>query len=431
MVAGMPRSICRTTLTVALICTVAALAAPATPSDAGPGPDPKLLERARSILQRAPLVDAHNDLPYALLEKTGGDLTRVDLGKRQRELPADIPRLREGRVGAQYWAIFVESSTQQTRTALHDALRVFDLALRTIESRPELELARTSDDIVRITRAGRIASLLGVEGGHMIESSPAVLRIFHRLGARYLTLTHWRNDEFADAATDMPVHDGLTKHGELLVQELNRLGMFVDIAHVSPDVMRDVLRLSKAPVISSHSDAFALVPHPRNVPDDVLRLVARNGGVIHVSFIREFAVPGADWLAQKKEARRTLRQRATTEAELDEQLAAWKKAHPPPGGSVVNVANAIDHIRAVAGVDHVGIGGDFFDDGSLSMVQGLQDVTTYPVLFAELLRRGWSEEDLLKLAGQNHLRAMRAMEQVAAQLQKATAPATMEGPRSP
>jgi membrane dipeptidase len=427
----MPRSICRATLTVALIWTAAATAAPATPADAGPAPDPKLLERARSILQRAPLVDTHNDLPFALLEKTGGDLARVDLGKRQPELPADIARLREGRVGAQYWAIFVDSNTRLTRTALHDALRVFDVALRTIESRPELELARTADDIVRITRAGRIASLLGVEGGHMIESSPAVLRVFHRLGARYLTLTHWGNDEFADAATDMPVHDGLTKHGELLVQELNRLGMFVDIAHVSPDVMRDVLRLSKAPVISSHSDAFALVPHPRNVPDDVLRLVTRNGGVIHVSFIREFAVPSGEWLAQKKEARRTLRQRVATEAEVDKQLLAWEKAHPQPGGSVADVANAIDHIRAVAGVDHVGIGGDFFDDGSLSMVKGLQDVTTYPVLFAELLRRAWSEEDLVKLAGQNHLRAMRDMEQVAAQLQRATPPATMEGPRSP
>ncbi len=431
MVPAMPRSISHSALTLAL--TLAA-AAPAAPADAGTAPltpDPQLLARARALLERAPLVDAHNDLPFALLEKTGGDLTKVDLGRRQPELPADIPRLREGRVGAQYWAIFVDSSTRLNRTALHDALRVFDVALRTIESRPELELARSADDIVRITRAGRIASLLGVEGGHMIESSPGVLRIFHRLGARYLTLTHWANDEFADAATDMPLHDGLTKHGELLVQELNRLGMFVDIAHVSPDVMRDVLRLSKAPVISSHSDAFALVPHPRNVPDDVLRLVGRNGGVIHVSFIREFAVPSPEWLGQKKEARRAIRQRVATEAEVDKQLLAWEKAHPQPGGSVANVANAIDHIRAVAGVDHVGIGGDFYDDGSVSMVKGLQDVTTYPVLFAELLRRGWSEEDLVKLAGQNHLRAMREMERVAAELQKSTSPATTEGPRSP
>ncbi len=413
--------------TLALALLGAAPAAGTTPA----APDPRLLDRARSILQRAPLIDTHNDLPYALLEKTGGDLTKVDLGKRQPDLPADIPRLREGRVGAQYWSIFVESDTRLTRTALHEALRVFDVALRTIEGRPELELARSADDIVRITRAGRIASLLGVEGGHMIESSPAVLRIFHRLGARYLTLTHWRNDEFADAATDAPLHDGLTKHGELLVGELNRLGMFVDIAHVSPDVMLDVLRLSKAPVISSHSNAFAVVPHPRNVPDDVLRLVARNGGVIHVSFIREFAVPSEEWLRKKKEARRAIRQRVRTEVEVDKELVQWEKAHPQPGGSMASVADAVDHIRAVAGVDHVGIGADFFDDGSVSMVNGLQDVTTYPVLFAELLRRGWSEADLLKLAGQNHLRAMREMERVASQLQRTSAPATAEGPRVP
>ena len=418
----------------ALALTLLVGAAPATAPDGGTAPgalDPRLVDRARSILQRAPLIDTHNDLPFALLEQTGGDLTKVDLGKRQTELPADIPRLREGRVGAQYWSIFVESDTRLTRTALHDALRVFDVALRTIESRPELELARSADDIVRITRAGRIASLLGVEGGQMIESSPGVLRILHRLGARYLTLTHWGNVEFADAATDTPVHDGLTKHGELLVQELNRLGMFVDIAHVSPDVMRDVLRVTKAPVISSHADAYALVPHPRNIPDDVLRLVARNGGVVHVSFIREFAVPSAEYLAQRKEARRAIRQRVATDEEAEAQILAWDKANPQPGGSVANVADDIDHIRAVAGVDHVGIGGDFYDDGTTTMVEGLQDVTRYPFLFAELLRRGWSEADLLKLAGQNHLRTMREMERVAAQLQKSTAPLTTEGPRNP
>ena len=417
-----------------LVLAILLATRPAAAADAGAGPgtpDPKLLERARAILQRAPLLDAHNDLPFALLEKTGGDLTKVDLGKRQPDLPADIPRLREGRVGAQYWAIFVESDTRLTRTALHEALRVFDVALRTIERRPELELALTADDVVRITRSGRIASLLGVEGAEMIESSPAVLRIFHRLGARYLTLTHWGNVEFADAATDSPVHDGLTKDGERVVQELNRLGMFVDIAHVSPDVMRDVLRLSRAPVIASHSDAFALVAHPRNMPDDVLRLVAQNGGVVHVSFVREFAVPSAEWLAQKKEARRAIRRRVATEAEVDKQLVAWEKAHPQPGGSVSNVTDVIDHIRAVAGVDHVGIGGDFYDDGSVSMVAGLQDVTTYPALFAELLRRGWNEGDLLKVAGQNHLRAMRRMEQVAAELQRTMVPATAEGPRVP
>ncbi len=421
---------------LALALTVGAWghAAPPGAADAGTAPnsaDPKLLERARAILQRAPLIDTHNDLPYALLLKTGGDLTKVDLGKRQPDLPADIPRLREGRVGGQYWSIYVDSDTQLTRSSLHEALRVFDLTLRVIESRPELELARTADDIERITRSGRIASLLGVEGGHMVEGSPAVVRIFHRLGARYLTLTHWKNVEWADAATDTHTHDGLTKHGELLVRELNRAGMFVDIAHVSPDVMRDVLRISKAPVISSHSDAFALVPHPRNIPDDVLRLIGPNGGVVHVSFIRAFVVDDAAWEARKKETRRSIRQRVATDAEADQQLKAWEKANPAPAGSIADVANVIEHIRDVAGVDHVGIGADLFDNGQLSMVTGLQDVTTYPFLFAELLRRGWSEEDLLKLAGRNHLRAMRQMERVAAELQKTTAPMVTEGPRSP
>jgi membrane dipeptidase len=427
----MPRSTCRTSLALALLWIAAALAAPPRPLDAGTSPDPKLLERARSILKAAPLIDTHNDLPYALFLKDAGDLTKDDLGKRQPELPADLPRLREGRVGAQYWSVYVDSETQLTRSSLHEALRIFDLALRTIESRPELELARTADDIERIARAGRIASLLGVEGGHMIESSPAAVRIFHRLGARYLTLTHWRNVEWADAATDIPRQNGLSKQGELLVRELNRTGIFVDIAHVSPDVMRDVLRVSRAPVISSHSDAFALVPHPRNIPDDVLQALGKNGGVVHVSFIREFVVDGREREARKKEAERSIRQRVATDAEVKMELQAWEKANPAPGGSVADVANVIDHIRKVAGVDHVGIGADFFDDGKLSMVPGLHDPSTYPVLFAQLLRRGWSEEDLLKLAGRNHLRAMRQMERVAAEMQKSTPPAIVEGPRLP
>ena len=428
----MPRPPPASALPLALTLPLLALAAPAT--DGGTpqaAPDPKLLERARSILQRAPLIDTHNDLPYALFLKNGGDLTKVDLGMRQPDLPADIPRLREGRVGAQYWSVYVNSETQLTRTSLHEALRIFDLALRTIESRPELELARSADDVERITKAGRIASLLGVEGGHMIESSPAVIRIFHRLGARYLTLTHWRNTEWADAATDTARNEGLSKAGEQLVRELNRAGMFADIAHVSADVMRDVLRVSKSPVISSHSDAYALVHHPRNIPDDVLRLLARNGGVVHVSFVRAFVVDGSAWEAGKKAAGRSIRERVSTDAEVKNELAAWEKTHPAPAGSVDDVANVIDHIRGVAGVDHVGIGADFFDNGSLSMAKGLQDVTTYPVLFAELLRRGWSEEDLLKLAGRNHLRAMREMERVAAELQRTTPPSVTEGPRNP
>ena len=261
----------------------------------------------------------------------------------------------------------------------------------------------------------------------MVEGSPAVVRIFHRLGARYLTLTHWRNVEWADAATDIPEPDGLTKHGEMLVRELNRTGMFVDIAHVSPDVMRDVLRVSKAPVISSHSDAFALVPHPRTSPMTCSGARAERGRgarELHPRLRGE----RRRGKRRKKEVRRSIRQRVATEAEVEKELQAWEKANPAPGGSVADVANVIDHIRQVAGVDHVGIGADFFDDGKTSIVTGLEDPTTYPVLFAELLRRGWSEEDLLKLAGRNHLRAMRQMESVAAELQQTTPPRRHRGP---
>jgi membrane dipeptidase len=249
-----------------------------------------------------------------------------------------------------------------------------------------LELALTADDIERIHRSGRIASLIGVEGGHMIEESLAVLRIFHKLGAGYMTLTHWDNVRWADAATDRTEHDGLTEFGESVVRELNRLGMFVDLSHVSPDTMRDALRVSRAPVIFSHSNAVGIASHPRNVPDDVLRLLPQNGGVVHVNFIKEFVSP-AD--------------------------AAWEKANPHPGGTFAEVADYIDYIRKVAGVDYVGMGADFFDAGATSMVPGLTDVTRYPYLFAELLQRGYSEEDLLKIAGRNHLRAMRQMEKMA------------------
>jgi len=383
----MPRTTPAPAVTLALALSLPVLGHAADGGTPPGTPDPKLLERARSILQRAPLIDTHNDLPYSLFLKNAGDLTRVDLGKRQPELPADIPRLREGRVGAQYWSVYVDSETQLTRSSLHEAMKIFDLSLRMIESRPELELARTADDIERISKAGRIASLLGVEGGHMIETSPAVVRIFHRLGARYLTLTHWRNTEWADAATDVPRVHGLTKHGEMLVRELNRTGMFVDIAHVSPDVMRDVLRISDAPVISSHSDAFALVPHPRNIPDDVLQLLGKNGGVVHVSFIREFVVDARAWEKQKEEMQRSIRQRVATEAEVAKQLAAWVDTNPPPGGSVADVANVIEHIRKVAGVDHVGIGADLFDSGKASIVPGLHAFENAGVIRAAIDHR--------------------------------------------
>lgn len=377
-------------------------------------PDAALLARARAILEKAPLVDTHNDLPSMLIERNGGDLAGLDLGVVHPELCADIPRLRQGGVGAQYWSVFTESSNMKENRSLHEAIREFDVIRQVVRSRPELELARTADDIERIHRAGHIASLIGVEGGHMIEGSLGVLRVFHELGARYLTLTHWDSVEWADAATDRADHNGLTEFGESVVRELNRLGMFVDLSHVSADTMRDALRVSRAPVIFSHSNAQAVDPHPRNVPDDVLRLLPKNGGVVHVNFIKEFISPAdPEWQKRRSAALEDLQARLDDQKAVDQAVAAWEKANPHPGGTIASVADHIDHIREVAGIDHIGIGADFYDAGGGSMVPGLTDVSRYPYLFAELLRRGYGEDDLLKIAGRNHLRAMRAMEKAA------------------
>jgi membrane dipeptidase len=394
-------------------------------------PDPNLLARAKSLLDQAPFIDTHNDLPTMFLETNAGDLTSFDMSKVQPTLCADIPRLREGGVGAQYWSIWVDSATQKTHTSLHEALREFDVALRFIQSRPELEQARTADDIDRIHQSGRIACLLGVEGGHMIENSPAALRVFHALGARYMTLTHWDNIDWADAATDRPEHYGLTEFGERVVKEMNRLGMFADISHVSADTMRDTLHVTRAPVIFSHSNAFAIDPHPRCVPDDVLRLMPANGGVVHVNFIWEFVSPRyPEWQQKRTAALQDLHARLDTDQAIAKGLADWDKENIPPRGGVSDVADHIDHIRKVAGVDHIGVGADFYDVVPGSMVVGLENVTRYPYLFAELLRRGYSDDDVLKIAGRNHLRAMRQMEKVAAELQKSEAPLITEGLKS-
>jgi membrane dipeptidase len=393
---------------------IIALLVLAAPFAAAQEPDAALLARARAILAQAPLIDTHNDLPSMLIERNDGDLAGLDLGVVHPELCADIPRLREGGVGAQYWSVYTASANMKTNRSLHEALREFDVVLRLVRSRPEFELARSADDIERIHRSGRIASLIGVEGGHMIEGSLAVLRVFHELGARYMTLTHWDTIEWADAATDRNEHEGLTEFGESVVRELNRLGMFVDLSHVSPETMRDALRVSRAPVIFSHSGARAIDPHPRNVPDDVLQLLPKNGGVVHVNFIKEFVSPAdPEWQRRRTAALEDLHTRLDDQKAVDAGIADWEKANPHPGGTIAEVADHIDHIRKVAGIDHIGIGADFYDAGTTSMVPGLKDVSRYPYLFAELLRRGYTDDDLLKIAGRNHLRAMRQMEKVA------------------
>jgi len=406
-----------------------ALSAWAADPAAGSPPDARLLERARALLEQAPLIDGHNDLAAMFLRVSSDDLSQFDMGKVQPSLCADIPRLREGRVGAQYWSIWVDSSTQTTHVALHEALRQFDVMIRFIRSRPELAQARTADEIERIHRSGRIASLMGVEGGHMIESSPAALRIFYELGARYLTLTHFDDVPWADAATDRPEQHGLSEFGKQLIRELNRMGMFADISHVSPDTMIDTLHVTRAPVIFSHSNAWALDPHVRNVPDEVLRLMPANGGVVHVNFIREFVTPkDPAWQAKRLTALRALHAQYDTDKAIAQGVADWEKANPHPRGTIPDVADHIDHIRDVAGIDHIGIGSDFYDVAPDAMAIGLEDVTRYPYLFVELLRRGYADDDVLKIAGRNHLRAMRQMEKVASELQKTEHPLVTEGP---
>jgi membrane dipeptidase len=424
---GTPESGLEGSMRVVTVLCAVVLALPA--SLAAQVPDTALIERAKALLERAPLIDAHNDLPSMLLELYGGDLTKVDLGVAQPALCADVPRLREGRVGAQFWSVWAASSHMRTGTSLHEALRELDVTLRMIRSRPELELALTADDVERIHRTGKVACLIGVEGGHQIEGSLAALRVLQQLGARYLTLTHWDSVGWADAATDRADSRGLTEFGERVVREMNRLGMLVDLSHVSPETMRDALRVTRAPVIFSHSNAFALVPNPRNVPDDILRLLAANGGVVHVNFIKEYVSPlDPSHQERRTEALEAIHARLDDEDEIDLAVAEWTAASPAPRGTIADVADHIDHIRKVAGIDHVGIGSDFYDAGTASMAEGMENVTRYPFLFAELLRRGYSDDDLLKIAGRNTLRAIRAAERVASAM-KDLPPDTAEDSR--
>ena len=382
-------------------------------------PDAALLERAKAILAEAPLIDGHNDLPSVILDAAQGDVTRFDLRERQIEFPADLPRLRQGSISAQFWSAFVDTSFMDTGESLRQCLREIDVIHRLVDRYPELELALTTDDIVRIRREGKIASLIGVEGGHAIEGSLAALRLLYALGARYMTLTHFRTIEWADSATDFPRHHGLTELGEEVVREMNRLGMLVDLSHVSPDSMRDALRVSRAPVMFSHSNALALNAHPRNVPDDVLRLVKDNGGVVMVNFIPAYVDPSHPrWSVARDEELERLRRDLDDEREIERRLQDWTSRNPEPRGSLSQVADHIDHIREVAGIDHVGIGSDFYDAGGPSMAEGLGDVTRFPALVAELLARGYTDEDVKKVAGENLLRVMREAERASEALRK-------------
>jgi membrane dipeptidase len=391
-------------------------------------PAADLLARARALLARYPVVDGHNDLPWALRNQAGYDLDRLDLAEDQRaQLHTDLARLRAGGVGAQFWSVYVRTDFSGDR-AVSATLEQMDCVRALAARYPEdLRLAFTADDMEIARGQGRIASLMGAEGGHSINNSLATLRSLYALGVRYMTLTHNDNLPWADSATDKPVAGGLTRFGEEVVREMNRLGMLVDLSHVSADTMRDALRVTTAPVIFSHSSARAVCDHVRNIPDDVLETLAANGGVAMATFVPKFILPEA--IAWTKSADANMEANGfhaldtTPEAMVVQR--AYEAANPRPMATVSTVADHLDHLREVAGVDHIGLGGDY--DGTAFTPQGLEDVSGYPNLIAELLTRGWSEADLSKLTWSNAVRVLREAEGVAEQL-RGTAPsiATIE-----
>ncbi len=370
----------------------------------------KLTDEALKIHRAGLLIDGHNDLPWQYRKRNDFSFRSFDISRPQSLLHTDIERLKRGGVGAQFWSAYVDADS---KFAVKETLEQIDVIHRLVRTYPDtFEMAYTADDILRIRKSGKIASLIGVEGGHAIDNSLGVLRTLHALGARYMTLTHTDNLDWADSATDVPKHKGLTKFGESVVLEMNRLGMLVDISHVSADTMRHTLKVTKAPVIASHSSAFALAAHPRNVPDDVLKEVKKNGGVIMVNFYSGFITQeGAKLLPELMTKYRELRKQYPNDAEFREAYQAWKKEHPMPTGSIHDVVDHIEHIGRVAGIDHVGIGSDF--DGISTCPRQLEDVATFPLITQELLNRGHSREAIHKILGGNVLRVMRAAEAVA------------------
>ncbi|MFL5481441.1 MAG: dipeptidase [Gemmatimonadaceae bacterium] len=380
------------------------------------------LERAKRILRQTPLIDGHNDLPWRIREDSiaRGDVSRYDI-RRRTPGHTDLERLRQGMIGAQFWSVYTPGEYRDSGYA-RVQLEQIDIARRMIARYPDkLALALTSDDIKREFKQGKIGSLLGLEGGHAIENSLGALRAYYDLGVRYMTLTHNVTLDWADAALDSAKHGGLTPFGDSVVREMNRLGMLVDLSHVSPGTMSDALNVTQAPVIFSHSGARALVDVARNVPDSILRRVTVNGGIVMVPFVTGFVSPAVYLYDQSTRPIITdLQQKYGKDtAAITREINQWKATHPEPRATLSQVADQIDYVRKVAGVDHVGIGGDF--DGITEVVQGLEDVSKYPNLFAELLRRGWSDADLRKLAGENLLRVFAQAEAVARRLQKSDA----------
>jgi membrane dipeptidase len=387
--------------------------------------------RIDHVLSQTPLIDGHNDLPWEIRERYKSDVAAINLSADTRHLPVetgqaafmtDIPRLRAGHVGAQFWSVWIPVNVPGFE-AVQMTLEQIDLVKRMSAQYPaDFAMAYTAAEIRRIHKSHKIASLIGIEGGHQINNSLAVLRQMYDAGARYMTLTHSTNTPWADSATDTPAHHGLTPFGIEVVREMNRLGMLVDLSHVSAETMKAALAVSQAPIMFSHSSARALDDHPRNVPDEVLRAVAANGGIVMVNFAPPYVSAARNHWEADHAAERTrynsppfaglyIGQPERAKAALEE----WEAQHPVPATTLVQVADHVEHIRQVAGVDHVGLGSDF--DGIPDAPVGLEGVDRYPALLAELMRRGWSDSDIAKLAGENLLRTMAAAEQVSMRLQ--------------
>jgi membrane dipeptidase len=382
-------------------------------------------QQAIEILESVPLFDGHNDVPWQYRNRVGykfSELDFYDTTHLDRPMHTDIPRLREGRVGAQWWSVYVSAGVSEPE-AVKQTLEQIDFVHRLVEKYPDhFELALTADDVERVFADGKIASLIGMEGGHSINNSLAVLRMMYDLGARYMTITHNRTLDWADAAGDDPQHDGLTEFGEEVIREMNRLGMLVDISHVDPNTMKDAIRVSEAPVMFSHSNARALTGHPRNVPDDVLRMLPEKDGLIMVTYVETFtSEERRQFFAERSAYQQKMRYLYPGEPDsVSVKMAEWDADREAPKSTLEQVADHIDYIRDLIGVEYIGIGGDY--DGIPTLPLGLEDVTTYPDLFAELLLRGYTPDELRKIAGLNMLRVMRGAEEVSARLRAERGP---------